>query len=138
MENSKPTYYFNGYAAYKNFYLISPEISFSRFKEIVDNILRERAYSKKPEWLAKIQKFIADNFDENIQVFFTPNWTGDPMEFVKTIGKASIYYCSYYGYIEVLGLSKAERDLAIDFMINEWKGESQTSYLRDGKIGEIR
>lgn len=138
MENSKPSYYFNSYAAYKNFYLISPEIDFSRFKEIVNGILWERANSSKPKWFISIQKFIADNFGKDASVFFTPNWDGDKMEFVKTIGKVKIYYCPDYEYIEVLGLSKAERELALDLMVNECEDGSWASYIRDGKIGEIK
>lgn len=138
MESSKPAYYFNGYAAYKNFYLVSPDIEFSRFVEIVEGILWERANSNKPEWLASIQQFIADNFGEDKSVFYTPNWVGDRMEFVKTIGKVSIYYCPDYDYIEVLGLTKAERELAIEFKPNECEDGSWISYLSDGKIGEIK
>lgn len=137
-EVMKPTFYFNGHAAYKNFYLKSSEISFSDFKKIVDGILWERANPKKPEWLITIQKFIADNFDENISVFFTPNWTGDRTELVKVFSNAKIWYCSDYHYIEVLGLNNDQKELALDYMWNECEDGSWTSYLKDGKVGEIK
>ena len=139
MENLKPAYYFNGYAAYKNFYLVSSDIEFSRFVEIVEGILWERAnLENKPEWLVSLQKFIADNFGEDIQIFLTPNWVGDTMEFVKAIGKIQVYYCPGYHYIEVLGLSKTEKELAKKFVLNECEDGSWASYLKSGQIGEVK
>lgn len=133
-----PNYYFNGYAAYKNFYLISPEINFSRFMEIVDGILWERANPSKPEWLVDIWKFITNKFGNNMSVFFSPNILGDEMEFVKTVGKVNIYYCPDYEYVDVIGLSKAEKELAESFQLKECEDGSWLSYIRDGKIGEIK
>ena len=134
----KPTYYINGYSAYKNFYLISPDIEFSRFKEIVEGILWERNHPNKPEWLADIQQCIANNFDEEKSVYYTPNWVGDSMELVRTIGKVRILYCPEYDYIEVLGLSEDEIELAIEFEENKCEDGSWISYLTNNKIKEIK
>lgn len=134
----KPPYYFNGYSSYKNFYLISPDIEFSDFMDIVEGILWERKHPNKPKWLADIQQFIANNFREEISVYYTPNCTGDSMELVKIIGKVGIFYCPDYDYVEVLGLNEDEKELATEFEMNECKDGRWSSYLTNNKIKEIK
>lgn len=134
---SKPNYYFNGYPAYKNFYLISSKINFTRFKDIVEGIIWERAHSNKPKWIAELQTYIADNF-RNYPVLYTEDCTGNNIERVKKIGKFDVYYCGSYDCIEIVGLNKAEKELLAEYNLNEYDYGQWSSYIRNGQIGEIK
>lgn len=139
--NKKLIYYFNGYPAYKNFYLKSDELNYSKFIKIVDQIIWVKEHQNKPKWLTDIAPYILPTLA--VELFFTPNIVGDHMELVARFnipglhyGHCDLYYCPNYEYYELLGLSQEEQDILRDYLDNTPK-EDVMSYLKENKIGRI-
>ena len=61
------------------------------------------------ERIEKVIDFINKEFGENIQIFYTRNIVGDPMETVYHKDGIIVDSCYQYGYLEVFGMTPEEK-----------------------------
>lgn len=66
--------------------------------------------------VSKIREFIKNNNLINYQTFNTRNIFNDPCIRVYNEDGVQIFFCSYYNYIEIIGLSDAEYNSLNDIL----------------------
>lgn len=62
------------------------------------------------EEFKKVMEFLKEEFPNGEQTFFSRNISGDEMRNIYSEDGIRIDYCSYWGYIEIFGLTKDEQE----------------------------
>lgn len=64
---------------------------------------------KRAETIKKLKIFLQNNYP-NCQAFDCENTAGDEMNLVYEDGDIEVWYCEYWDYLEIFGLTDKEYD----------------------------